>query len=225
MQILLVEDDERIIEFVRRGLVAEGHGVTVTDDGEDAVALAQHPGWSVIVLDLLLPRGDGREICRALRAAGVRTPVLMLTAVDALEDKVAGLRMGADDYLTKPFSFQELLARIEALGRRSGAYQVDEPVLTFADLTLDRRRRVAMRAGRPIELTPREFALFECLLSEPGKVFSRTMLLERVWGYASDPLTNVVEVYIRQLRRKVDDGHDVALIRTVRGFGYTVTDQ
>ncbi len=224
MQILLIEDDERIIEFVKRGLEAEGYGVTVTGDGAEATRLALRPAWDVVVLDLMLPGHDGRAICREMRQAGVVTPVLMLTALDTIEDKVAGLRLGADDYLTKPFSFEELVARIAALARRGAGYPRAAPVRQLGDLVIDRERKEVRRAGRPVELTPREFALLECLLSAPGKVFSRTMILEKVWGYASDPLTNVVEVYIRQLRLKLDAGHDHAMIQTVRGFGYKISD-
>ena len=224
MQILLIEDDERIIQFIKRGLEAEGYSVTVTSDGEEARDLSARDAWNVIILDLLLPDDDGREICREIRRAGVLTPLLMLTALDTLEDKVTGLRLGADDYLTKPFSFEELLARVEALARRGGHYQPTEPVRKVADLTIDRERKEVRRGEQAIELTPREFALLECLLSEPGKVFSRTMILDKVWGYTSDPLTNVVEVYIRQLRLKIDAGHERALIETVRGFGYRISD-
>ena len=224
MQILLIEDDERIVEFVRRGLEAEGYGLTATDDGETAQELAARNGWSVIILDIMLPDHDGRDVCQEMREAGVKTPILMLTALDSLDDRVAGLRIGADDYLTKPFSFAELLARIEALMRRAGAYQATEPIRTVADLSIDRERKQVRRGDRDIELTPREFALLDCLLSEPGKVFSRTMILEKVWGYTSDPLTNVVEVYIRQLRKKVDTDEDEPLIQTVRGFGYKVRE-
>ena len=224
MQILLIEDDERIVEFVRRGLGAEGYGLTATDDGEAAKELASRSGWSVIILDIMLPGHDGRELCREMREAGVKTPILMLTALSSLDDRVAGLRLGADDYLTKPFSFEELLARIEALMRRAGAYQAAEPIKTVADLSIDRERKQVRRGDREIDLTPREFALLDCLLTEPGKVFSRTMILEKVWGYTSDPLTNVVEVYIRQLRKKVDTDDDEPLIQTVRGFGYKVRE-
>jgi DNA-binding response OmpR family regulator len=224
MRILLIEDDERIVEFVRRGLQAEGYRVTVTGDGRRARDLAAHDGWSVIILDIMLPGHDGRDLCRAMREAGIVTPILMLTALDSLDDRVAGLRLGADDYLTKPFSFAELLARIEALIRRADRYQETDPISKVDDLSIDRERKQVRRGEREIELTPREFALLDCLLSAPGKVFSRTMILEHVWGYTCDPLTNVVEVYIRQLRKKVDiEGHE-PLIQTVRGFGYTIRD-
>lgn len=224
MQILLIEDDERIVEFVRRGLEAEGYGVTVAGDGHLAKELAARDGWGVILLDIMLPGHDGRHLCKRLRENGVETPILMLTALDSLDDRVAGLRLGADDYLTKPFSFAELLARIEALIRRAGRYQPLEPVKRVAGVAIDHERKEVWRGERKIELTPREFALLDCLLSEPGKVFSRTMILERVWGYASDPLTNVVEVYIRQLRRKIDSENDEPLIQTIRGFGYKIPD-
>jgi DNA-binding response OmpR family regulator len=176
----------------------------------------------VIILDLLLPDIDGREVCRRLREAGITTPILMLTALDTLEDKVQGLRIGADDYLAKPFAFAELLARVQALARRNGRYQHHPPELRVADLVLDRETREARRGERSIPLTPREFSLLECLIRASGKVVSRTQILEQVWGYSTHPLTNVVEVYIRQLRRKVDQGSPQPLIQTVRGFGYRI---
>ena len=169
MQILLIEDDERIVEFVKRGLEVEGYGLTVTDDGGAAKTMAARDGWSVIILDIMLPDHDGRDLCREMREAGVKTPILMLTALDSLDDRVAGLRLGADDYLTKPFSFAELLARIEALMRRAGGYQAMEPIKSVADLTIDRERKQVRRGDRDIELTPREFALLDCLLSEPER--------------------------------------------------------
>jgi DNA-binding response OmpR family regulator len=218
MNVLLVEDDERIIEFVRRGLQAEGCRVDVARHGLEGIRRA-HSGTQVIILDLLLPDVDGREVCRRLRDAGNTTPILMLTALDTLEDKVQGLRIGADDYLVKPFAFAELLARVEALARRNGRYRHEPPELRVADLVLDRETREAWRGERLIPLTPREFSLLECLMGSPGKVVSRTQILEQVWGCSKHPLTNVVEVYIRQLRRKVDQGAP-PLIETVRGFGY-----
>jgi two-component system, OmpR family, response regulator len=221
MNVLLVEDDERIIEFVRRGLQAEGCQVDVARHGLDGIRHAR-AGTQVIILDLLLPDIDGREVCRRLRDAGITTPILMLTALDTLEDKVQGLRIGADDYLAKPFAFAELLARVQALARRNGRYQHDPAELRVADLVLDRTTREAWRGDRPIGLTPREFSLLECLISASGKVVSRTQILEQAWGYSKHPLTNVVEVYIRQLRRKVDQGASEQLIQTVRGFGYKI---
>jgi two-component system OmpR family response regulator len=225
MRALLVEDDERIVEFVRRGLEAEGYRIEVATTGADAVRLGRQRRHELIILDLLLPDIDGREVCRRLRAAQVHVPILMLTALDALEDKVAGLQIGADDYLTKPFAFEELLARLQALQRRRGDYSENQVVLRVGDLRVDRETREVLRGQERIELTPKEFALLECLMGRPGKVFSRTMILERVWGTTSDPLTNIVEVYIRQLRRKIDEGQAKPLIQTIRGFGYKILDE
>lgn len=219
--ILLVEDDERIVEFLRRGLKAEGYPVEVARTGAEGIALATAGEFRLIILDLMLPDLNGRQICERLRAARVDTPVLMLTAMDTVQDKVAGLRVGADDYLTKPFAFEELLARIEVLLRRRGEEVPSAiSVLQIADLTLNRETHEVRRGERAIELTPKEFALLECFMSAPGKVLSRTRILEHVWGYSADPLTNVVDVYVRQLRRKIDDDHDLKLFKTVRGYGY-----
>ncbi len=223
MSVLLVEDDERIIEFVKRGLEAEGHRVRVARGGREALGLAQAPDCRVIILDLLLPDLDGREVCRQLRQARLGTPILMLTALDTLEDKVRGLRLGADDYLAKPFAFEELLARVQALARRADGWHPDPPEIRVADLVLNRETREVRRGERAVELTPREFALLDYLMHSAGKVLSRALILEKVWGCSSHPLTNVVEVYIRQLRRKLDqDG--APLIQTVRGFGYKLRD-
>lgn len=222
MRILLVEDDERIVEFVRRGLIAEGYTVEVAYDGADGLMMGESQGFDMIVLDLMLPKLDGRAVCQRLRADMVHTPILMLTALDGLDDKVQGLRLGADDYLTKPFAFDELLARIEALLRRGGSYQADIAELRVADLVLNRNTHKVHRGDDQIDLTPKEFALLEYLMSNPDKVVSRTRILENVWGYNADPLTNVVEVYIRHLRNKVDEGYPVPLIQTVRGFGYKI---
>jgi len=220
--ILLVEDDERIVEFLRRGLRADGYAVEVARSGNDALALATGPlEFQLIVLDLLLPDYNGRQVCELLRARQIDTPILMLTAMDTVHDKVSGLRAGADDYMTKPFAFEELLARIEALLRRRGGDAAsDGKTLQVADLVLNRESHEVRRGDRPIELTPKEFSLLECFLSAQGKVLSRTRILEQVWGYSADPLTNVVDVYIRQLRRKIDDGQDLKLFKTVRGYGY-----
>jgi two-component system, OmpR family, response regulator len=220
MNVLLVEDDERISEFVRRGLQAEGYNVEVARTGRDALQRARSPGCQLIILDLLLPDVDGRDVCRQLRAASVRTPILMLTALDSLEDKVRGLRIGADDYLAKPFAFEELVARVQALARRGQAYRAEQQELRAHDLVLNHATREVRRGDRTIQLTPREFALLDCLMRAPGKVLSRPHILEKVWGCSKDPLTNVVDVYIRQLRRKVDRDAPIPLIQTVRGFGY-----
>ncbi len=222
MSILLVEDDERIVEFLRRGLKAEGYQVEVAHTGAEALAFAQSGAFRAIILDLRLPDLNGREVCERLRAQRIDTPVLMLTAMDATIDKVIGLRAGADDYMTKPFAFEELLARIEALLRRGGGElsAAEGTELEIADLVMNRQTHTVRRGDQKIELTPKEFALLECFMRARGRVLSRTRILEQVWGYSSDPLTNVVDVYVRQLRRKIDDGHDRKLIHTVRGYGY-----
>ncbi len=221
-RILLIEDDPRIVAFVKRGLEAEGYPVDVVEDGDRAVAAGSGTGYDVILLDLTLPGMDGTEVCRALRARKVATAILMLTARDLVEDRVDGLRAGADDYLTKPFSFDELLARIEALRRRPPVYQEEVSELEVGSLKLDRDSRTVTRDGRAIELSPREFAMLEFLMVAPGRVRSRPRILEAVWGYSSDPLTNVVEVCMSQLRKKLGDGDDQRLIHTVRGFGYKI---
>jgi DNA-binding response OmpR family regulator len=222
MRILLVEDDPRIVDFVRRGLKAEGYAVEVALSGREALPLGTEGQFQAIILDLGLPDIHGREVCEQWRTNGIDTPILMLTARDTVQDKVTGLRSGADDYLTKPFAFEELLARIEALIRRQGGEMrsAESKELRIADLVLNRETHEVRRGEALIELTAKEFALLECFLRMPGKVLSRTRILEQVWGYSADPLTNVVDVYIRQLRRKIDDGHEVKLFKTVRGFGY-----
>lgn len=221
MRVLLVEDDERIVNFVQRGLKAEGYAVEVARSGLEAVALGTEGQFQAIILDLGLPDLNGRQVCERLRSSGVHTPILMLTARDTVQDKVTGLRSGADDYMTKPFAFEELLARIEVLmRRRGGETKTESKELQVADLILNGETHEVRRGETLIDLTPKEFALLECLMRMPGKVLSRTRILEQVWGYSTDPLTNVVDVYIRQLRRKIDDDYDLKLLKTVRGFGY-----
>ena len=220
MNILLVEDDERIVEFLKRGLTAESYVVDVAKDGRKGYDMARASDYRMIILDLMLPRMHGKEVCQELRVAGVRAPILMLTAMDSLEDVVAGLRLGADDYMTKPFAFSELLARIEALTRRGGGVEVKPRELRVHDLVFDRDGLVVTRAGQAIELTSKELALLELLMTSVGKVISRTRILENVWGATIDPLTNIIDVYIRRLRAKIDDGYDVPLIKTIRGRGY-----
>ena len=220
MTILIIEDDERIIEFVRRGLEAEGYLTETTTSGKQGLQIARNAEYDLILLDLMLPDITGQEICHQLRLQGITTPILMLTAMDALEDKIEGLKIGADDYLTKPFAFDELLARIQSLIRRSKGFKTELVEIKVTDLTLNRETHEVRRGGRAIELTPKEFALLEYFMSAPGKVFSRTKILDNIWGYNTDPLTNVVDVYIRNLRRKIDDGEERQLIKTVRGFGY-----
>jgi DNA-binding response OmpR family regulator len=229
MNILIVEDDDRIADFLCRGLRAEGHRVQRAADGPTGLALArdaareQHPqeGATVLVLDLMLPGLSGLEICQALRSAQVGLPILMLTAQGSLEDRVNGLRLGADDYLCKPFDFDELLARLEALARRGREWRPAAPArLCVGDLELDRDRMQASRGGQVLPLTARELALLELLMSAPGRLFSRERILANVWGTSEDPLTNVVDVYIRRLRARIDREGAPALIHTVRGLGY-----
>jgi two-component system OmpR family response regulator len=221
MRILLVEDDQRIVDFVQRGLKAEGYMVEAARSGMEAISLATEGKFQAIILDLGLPDLNGRQVCERLRATGVDTPILMLTARDTVQDKVTGLRSGADDYMTKPFSFEELLARIEVLMRRRGGGSKPEvKELQVADLVLNLETHEVRRGETLIDLTPKEFSLLECFMRMPGKVLSRTRILEQVWGYSADPLTNVVDVYIRQLRRKIDDDYELKLLKTVRGFGY-----
>ena len=221
MRILLVEDDQRIVDFVQRGLKAEGYMVEAARSGMEAISLATEGKFQAIILDLGLPDLNGRQVCERLRATGVDTPILMLTARDTVQDKVTGLRSGADDYMTKPFSFEELLARIEVLmRRRGGGSKPENKELQIADLVLNLETHEVRRGETLIDLTPKEFSLLECFMRMPGKVLSRTRILEQVWGYSADPLTNVVDVYIRQLRRKIDDDFDLKLLKTVRGFGY-----
>lgn len=222
MSILMVEDDERISEFVSHGLRAEGHMVEIATTGDAGLERAMSGRFDAIILDIMLPGMNGREVCRALRETGNLTPILMLTALDSVQDIVRGLRFGADDYVTKPFAFDELLARIEVLlRRRHGGQPSFEPrTLRVADLEFDREALLVYRGGRPIELTSTEYALLELLMSQAGKVVSRARILENVWGMSKDPLTNVVEVYVGRLRSKIANDGEKDLIRTIRGRGY-----
>jgi len=220
VRILVVEDERRIAVFIKRGLEEEHYAVDVAYDGEEALDWADVVDYDLIVLDVLLPKKDGIQVCRELRAQGNRAPILMLTARDAVEDRVRGLDSGADDYLVKPFAFQELLARIRALLRRRG--EVKTTHLQVGDLVLDTITHRATRSGRVIELTAREYALLEFLMRHPGQVLSRTQIAEHVWNYDFYSTSNIVDVYIRYLRRKVDEGFDVKLIETVRGVGYRI---
>ncbi len=220
MRLLVVEDEARIASFIRRGLEEERHAVDVAPDGDDAVHLATTNDYDVILLDVLLPRKNGLAVCRELRARNVSTPILMLTAKDSVEDRVAGLRIGADDYLTKPFAFDELLARIDALVRRQSLDR--SPVLRVADLTLDPLTHEAHRAGQLIELTNKEYALLAFLMRRPGQVLTRTQIAEQIWDMDFDNESNVIDVYIRYLRKKIDADGARPLIHTVRGAGYTM---
>lgn len=220
MRLLLVEDDERIVEFLNRGLESKGYTIDAVNTGTEGLEYGQSELYQVIILDLMLPGMHGREVCQRLRLAGVRTPILMLTAMDALEDVVEGLRLGADDYMTKPFSFIELLARLEALGRRGGDYEVKPRRLVAGNLTFDRESLEVWRGETAVQMTSKELALLELLMSSAGKVVSRAQILENVWGASSDPLTNVVDVYIRRIRAKIDTDGEESWIITIRGRGY-----
>ena len=224
-RVLLIEDDNRIANFIQRGLKAEGYAVEVAVTGQEGLLLATEGQFQTIILDLGLPDIDGQKICEYLRDQRIETPILMLTAREGINDKLTGLRGGADDYMTKPFVFEELLARIEALMRRGRAAGNAEPkTFQLADLMLDLETHEVKRGGSLIELTPKEFALLEFFLRRQGKVLSRARILEQVWGYNADPQTNVVDVHIGQLRRKIDDGHAIKLLKTVRGFGYKLDE-
>jgi DNA-binding response OmpR family regulator len=222
MRILIIEDEEQIRRFIKRGLEAEGFQVDVAHNGEEGIALGRE-NYNLILLDILLPLKSGIEVCQTLRDDKISTPILMLTAKDAIQDKVEGLRTGADDYLTKPFAFEELLARIKALLRRA-PYQETIPELRIADLSMDRETREVRRGTKLLSLTSKEFALLEYLMSRPNRPLSRTLILEQVWGQHHDPLTNVVDVYIRYLRNKIDKDFPQKLIQTVRDVGYKISN-
>ena len=223
-RILLIEDDARIADFLRRGLSAEGYVVEVATTGPDGLARARTGEAALIILDLMLPGLGGLDLCQTLRAEGQHAAILMLTAMDSTADKVRGLRLGADDYMVKPFDFEELLARLVALQRRGREQRVEAAVLRVADLEFDRERMQVRRADRPITLTAKELAFLELLMSAPGRLFSRERILANVWGAQVDPLTNVVDVYVRRLRAKIDEGHALPLLKTVRGLGYRMDD-
>jgi DNA-binding response OmpR family regulator len=218
MRVLVVEDEATIADFLVRGLTEQGYAVDLAKDGLEALDALAVTSVDVVVLDVLLPRMDGLEVCRRMRERRDHTPVLMLTARDAIEDRVRGLDTGADDYLVKPFAFSELVARIRALSRREPA--ATEPVLRIGDLELDTTTRRARRGGRSLDLTTKEYALLEYLMRNPDRVLTRTMITERVWNYDTFNVANVIDVYISHLRRKIDDGHGQKLIETVRGAGY-----
>jgi len=221
MDVLLVEDDPRIARVVARALAEAGHRVDVAHEGLDGLARAEGGLYDLLVLDVLLPRLDGFALARRLRQQRVRTPILMLTARDAVADRVRGLDAGADDYLTKPFALEELLARVRALGRRAGDAG-EEDVLRVADLTLNLGRREASRAERQVELTAKEFDLLAYLMRNVGRVLTKSQISDHVWGYDAEVTSNVVEIYIHYLRNKIDRGFSHPLIRTVRGVGYTI---
>jgi two-component system OmpR family response regulator len=224
MRILVVEDDRKVARFVRQGLEEEGHAVDVAGDGEEGALLAHVNPYDVLVIDVQLPKKNGLQLASELRREGATVPILMLTARDSTEDVVRGLDSGADDYLTKPFAFDELVARVRALGRR-GAAAVASSTLRFADVELDRLHHRASRGGRPLDLTPREFRLLEHFLARPDEVVTRTELLEKVWDMSFDPESNVVDVHVSNLRGKLEDGGRPRLIQTVRGVGFALREE
>ncbi|GHO86089.1 response regulator transcription factor [Dictyobacter formicarum] len=223
MHILVVEDEQRLTYLLRRVLLEERYAVDLAHDGVAGLDLALSDTYDVVILDVMLPGMDGIEICRQMRTERVMTPVLMLTALGAVEDRVTGLNVGADDYLTKPFAMEELLARINALLRRRTHHFDEKQLLTVGDLTLDMVRHEVCRDGQLIELTAKEFALLEYLMRHPGQVLTRTQITDAVWRYDLEALSNVVDIYIHYLRDKVDQGFSRPLIKTVRGFGYKIT--
>jgi two-component system copper resistance phosphate regulon response regulator CusR len=220
VKVLVIEDDPTVGKFVKRGLEEQRWTVDLVTDGEEGEALARSQPYDLVVLDLRLPGRGGKEVLRNLRARGFEKPVLVLTAQDAIDAKVETLRAGADDYVTKPFAFEELLARVEALARRPRS--IVSPRLTVADLEVDLDAREVTRAGAAIELTPKEFLVLEYLARHTGRVLSRTLITEYAWGYHFDPGTNIVDVVINHLRKKIDASHEKKLIHTVRGVGYVL---
>jgi len=218
MRILVVEDEHRLAAVLTQGLTEQGYAVDLAHDGEAGLGLAELEPYDLLVLDVLLPGLDGLALCRRLRARGRHMPILLLTARDAVDDRVAGLDSGADDYLTKPFAFRELLARVRALLRRDGRSR--EALLRLGDLTLDPATREVRRGGRLVELTSKEYAVLEYLLHHPNRVLTRTQIAEHVWDYDFVAMSNVIDVYIRSLRRKLGDDGPVRLLHTVRGAGY-----
>ena len=223
MKLLIVEDDKEAVAYLKRALSEAGHTVDSAATGRDGLMLAAGETYDVIVLDRMLPEIDGLAILRTIRASGVKTPVLLLTALGGIDDRVEGLEAGADDYLVKPFAFAELLARVNALARRPPTQDI-RTELSVADLKLDLLKRTVSRGGRRIELQPREFQLLEYLLRHAGRVVTRTMLLESVWDFHFDPKTNIVETHMSRLRGNVDRGHAHELIHTVRGAGYVLRE-
>jgi DNA-binding response OmpR family regulator len=223
MRVLVVEDERKVAQFIKKGLEEEGYAADLAFDGEEGLNMALDRVHDLILLDISLPKMNGLGVLKKLREEKVATPVLLLTVRAAIEDKVLGLDSGADDYLTKPFAFQELLARIRALLRRKA--EAGPPLLRFADLILDPARRLATRGEEKIELTSKEFSLLEYFLRNPGRVLSRAMISEHVWDYDFDTESNVIDVYVNYLRRKIDSGREKKLIHTVRGAGYVLKEE
>ena len=222
MRILVVEDEKKVAGFVKKGFEEESYAVDIAYDGVEGEYLATTNDYDVIVLDIMLPKKNGMDVVKDLRTRGIKTPVLLLTARDAVEDKVKGLDSGADDYLSKPFAFEELLARVRALMRRK-EYSIVE--LKFADLALDQATRKAKRGSMEIDLTSKEYGLLEYFLRNPNKVLTRTMIAEHVWDYTFDTDTNVIDVYVNHLRNKIDKDSSRKLLHTVRGIGYILKEE
>jgi len=224
MRLLLIEDDADVAAYIDKGLSEAGHTVDLARDGENGLGLATTENYDVMIIDRMLPGIDGLSIVKSVRASDIHTPILILSALGEVDDRVEGLKAGADDYLTKPFAFSELDARIEVLQRRSTAGLNLDTRLKVGDLELDQLSRTASRAGKAIELQPREYRLLEYLMRHAGQVVTRTMLLEHVWDYHFDPQTNVIDVHISRLRSKIDKGYDTPLLHTVRGAGYMINE-
>ena len=220
MRILVIEDEQKIINFIKKGLEAEYYTVDYAMNGEEGFFKALNEGYDLILLDIMLPKMNGFELTKKIREKDIKTPILMLTARDTIEDKVKGLDAGADDYLPKPFSFDELLARTRALLRRTGSEKSN--LISIADLEIDTASHEVKRDDRRIELTSREYALLEYLARNKNIVLSRTKIAQHVWGYDFDTSTNIVDVYIRYLRKKIDEGFDKKIIKTIRGTGYKI---
>ena len=221
MRILVIEDDQETAQFLQKALKESGHPTDLAFDGEDGLAQARASAYDVLIVDRMLPRRDGLSVVRALREGGMKTPVLILSALGDVDDRVKGLRAGGDDYLTKPYAYTELLARVEALARRA-APEEEATRYAVGDLVLDRLSHRVTRGGEAITLQPREFRLLEYLMKHAGQVVTRTMLLENVWDYHFDPQTNVIDVHISRLRSKIDKGFTPQLLHTVRGAGYMI---
>ncbi len=225
MKILVVEDEKKVADFIKEGLIEEGFNVDVAYNGQEALDYIFSNEYDVVILDIMLPEIDGNEVLKKMREKNIDTPVIMLTAKDTLEDKIESFNIGCDDYLTKPFSIEELLLRIKAILRRKGKEKETETKLQYKDLTLDLISRKAIRGGKEIELTSKEFSLLELLMRNPEKILPRNFISEKVWGYDFDTMTNIIDVYINHLRNKIDKDFDKKLIHTIRGVGYILKEE
>lgn len=220
MRILIVEDEHRLSNIIKKGFTEDGFAVDQAFDGQEGLYLAENEHYDLIVLDIMLPKLSGIEVCRALRKKAIKIPILMVTAKSTIDDTVAGLDSGADDYITKPFSFMEFRSRVHALIRRS--HQESSPLLSIDDLTLDPLKHTVHRSGTLINLTPKEFAILELLMRHKSEVVSRTTIIEHVWDYNFDGMSNVVDVFVATLRKKIDAGHTTKLVHTIHGVGYSI---